>query len=112
MNSTFNIQHSTFNAQCVSIGKHGRLSVGCWMLVVFRLTLFACLGGGFAAHLSASEPSLLPADGPPSGLIAAVPAAAAGAPADAVVPAAPRQRAFTENDLLALLTATLQKESV
>ena len=82
------------------------------MFDVFRFALFACLGGGFAAYLSASEPSsVLPADGPASELITAVPTLAAATLAEAP-PQAPRQRTINENDLLALLTTTLQKECV
>jgi flagella basal body P-ring formation protein FlgA len=82
------------------------------MLNVFPLILFACLGGGFLARLSASEPSLLPADGPPSQIIESVPTTASVPPAQAVAPTLPRQRVVTETDLLALLTTALQKECV
>jgi flagella basal body P-ring formation protein FlgA len=53
------------------------------------LFIVACLGAGFAVHLSASEPSI---STPPI--------------------AAPRQHTLAEADVLSLLTATLQRESV
>jgi hypothetical protein len=104
MKSTFNIQRSTFNAQGGRAGGPSALNVEGWRLKVFSLTLFACLGGGFAAHLSASEPSVLAAR--------VTPDAVAAVAANAAAPAAARQRVFTEADLLELLTATLQKEYV
>jgi flagella basal body P-ring formation protein FlgA len=63
-----------------------------------RFLLLACLAAGFAAHLSAAEPSLSAA-----APLAASPAAPAAVRAD---------RPFTESDLLTLLTTTLQRDYV
>ena len=52
------------------------------------LLLFALLGQGFAVHLSAAEPPISPA------------------------PAPPAEKSLGESDLLALLTATLQRDYV
>jgi flagellar basal body P-ring formation protein FlgA len=77
--------------------------VRCSMFDVLPLLLFACLGGGFAACLSASEPSFLQDtnEAPVPVLIAS---------ATPVKPAA--RRAFAEADLLELLTQTLQDDYV
>ena len=76
------------------------------MLNVSRLILFACLGGGFVACLSAGEPSDLPTP------IAAPDAAAIASVATNAVAAAPRPRVFDEADLLELLARTLQQDYV
>src|SRR5262245_32171088 len=103
MKSTSNIQHPTSNPQCSSVGIHWMLNVGCWILNVSILILFACLGGGFAAHLSASEPSDLPTTAADPAIVVA---------ANSTPPAATPTRVLTDADLLELLTATLQKEYV
>ncbi len=84
-----------------------RRLAGHWMLGVFRLTLFACLGGGFVACLSAGEPSdLQPPNPAPDAPAAAVVVSTNG------VPTAPRPRVFAEADLLELLARTLQQDYV
>ena len=83
----FNIQRSTPNQPAVARRRclgHWMLDVGCWMY----LFLLLFLGGGSTTGILAGEPST-----PLS------PAAAANAP----------KRAFTEADVLALLTSTLQR---
>src|SRR5262245_14468196 len=110
--STSNLQHRSPNLQPMRSRRRWMLNVRCWMLDVCYLPLFACLGGGLGAHLSASEPPTLPSDNPPA--VAAVTETASAAPttpAAPTAPAAPRLRTFGEADLLELLTATLQKES-
>jgi flagella basal body P-ring formation protein FlgA len=81
------------------------------VLAVRHLTLFACLGGGLGAHLSANEPPILAGDSP-APVVAAGTENASATPATPAAPAAPRLRTFAEADLLELLTATLQKECV
>src|SRR5262245_9143448 len=104
MKRTSNIEHPTPNIQSVRRVKHGVLDVRCWMSGVLNLLLFACLGGGFVAHLSASEPS--------SVSLADLPTPTTGVAGVSAVAPAPRQRAFAETDLLELLTATLQQDYV
>jgi len=90
---------------------HGPRPSGRGPVWVFLRTLFACLGGGFVACLSASEPSFSPnpaADHSP----AAEPSAIVTALLNGDPSAPPRPRRFTEADLLALLTSTLQQDYV
>jgi len=82
-------------------GQSLALGVRCSMFGVLPLLLSAGLVAGFAVHLSADEPALLPAN-------AAAPAANTAEPA----PVVHRERAFAESDLLQLLAATLQQDSV
>lgn len=80
----------------------GLLTSGCWLLpsscfifhstFFIRLLLFACLGGGFADHLSGGEPPLISAT-------------------NAVAPA-PANRALEEAEIVTLLTDALQRDYV
>jgi flagella basal body P-ring formation protein FlgA len=76
-------------------GQPSALGVRCSMFGVVPLLFFASLIAGFAVHLSADEPGLSPAN-----------AAAEAAPA------VHRERPFAESDLLQMLAATLQQDSV
>ncbi len=83
---TFNIRHSTFNAQ----GHENRAFIGCARLGVGRwlfLLLSICLVGGFVNPLRAAETATAQTN-------------------------APQLRSYTESDVLALLTATLQRDYV
>jgi len=106
MKVTSNIEHRTPNAEAIRRPAYSTFGVRCSMFDVSLLILFACLGGGFAAHLSASEPSVFPTDAASDAVVVAT------ATTTTAALAPPPQRVLAEADLLELLTATLQKEYV
>ncbi|MBC8094422.1 MAG: flagellar basal body P-ring formation protein FlgA [Akkermansiaceae bacterium] len=99
---TFNPQLSTSSAQPGStrILRPWTLNVECWLLNVSRFAGVAFLLVAFTAPLPAAEPALTNA---------VATAVSNNLPAK---PAAPVTRSFSESDLLALLTSTLQSEYV
>jgi flagella basal body P-ring formation protein FlgA len=96
MKATFNIQHSTFNAQSSARRSPWALNVECSLLNVFRFLNAALLLCAFASARAAETDNVTPATN-----TAAV-----------KVEAKPAFRSLAESELLQLLTATLQNDYV
>jgi flagella basal body P-ring formation protein FlgA len=82
--------------------------------ILVSLILFACLGGGFAADLSASKPSdLSPDENPPAApAVPATPEAIVAVLLNDPAPVAAPPHPLLEADLVHLLTDALQQECV
>lgn len=101
-----NLQFPISNLQSADGRLSGDLKVGRRTLRFLSPLFIACLGGGFAVRLYASEPSDFQTSNQSSE--SAVTANSAVTPETGKLP----PRAFTETDLVELLTSTLQREYV